>query len=267
MKKHYFLALMVGLLLPSALHAQHISPEMLHEIQTRKVVVDPSYAKLRKAKAGEQRPDHVDNSQTIYFPPVFNQHSESCEQASKIGYLFTYELNAWRRADGSKAENQLATMFSWYNYFSGSGAPELAVATGIPNSVIYGGRLYSKQLGGDGSLPSGGVIGIGLAAIGMNVQDIPDTEANKAAGVAGMKYIRHWGPSFDHAMAIVGYDDRLEFDLDDNGVFGEKDKDEVGAWILVNSWGNWANGGFVYCPYKYGVLWCTEDGQVPTEGK
>lgn len=320
MKKHYYLALMAGLLLPSALHAQHISPEMLHEIQTRKVVVDPSYAKLRKAKAGEQRPDHVDNSQTIYFPPVFNQHSESCEQASKIGYLFTYELNAWRRADGSKAENQLATMFSWYNYFSGSGAPELAVATGIPNSVTYGGRLYSKQLGGhghwknaesgwmtgyekwyaamfnrasrvvsfpltlrseegreaakqflwnhsgDGSLPSGGVIGIGLAAIGMNVQDIPDTEANKAAGVAGMKYIRHWGPSFDHAMAIVGYDDRLEFDLDDNGVFGEKDKDEVGAWILVNSWGNWANGGFVYCPYKYGVLWCTEDGQVPTEG-
>nr|MCR5181329.1 DUF5013 domain-containing protein [Bacteroidaceae bacterium] len=40
-----------------------------------------------------------------------------------------------------------------------------------------------------------------------------------------------------------------EFDLNGNGVKGEADADEVGAWIIVNSWGGWCNGGFIYCPY------------------
>lgn len=40
-----------------------------------------------------------------------------------------------------------------------------------------------------------------------------------------MYYVADWGSSVDHALSIVGYDDRIEFDLDGNGVKGEKDKD------------------------------------------
>ena len=107
---------------------------------------------------------------------------------------------------------------------------------------------------GDDSYASGGICGIGVAA-GPFSANIPKTAANDAAGVTGMKYITDWNETYNHAMTIVGYDDRLEFDLDGNGVIGEAmnaDGDcEVGAWIIANSWGDgWENHGFIYCPYE-----------------
>lgn len=107
---------------------------------------------------------------------------------------------------------------------------------------------------GDDSFASGGICGIGVAA-GPFSANIPKTAANDAAGVTGMKYITDWNETYNHAMTIVGYDDRLEFDLDGNGVIGEAmnaDGDcEVGAWIIANSWGDgWENNGFIYCPYE-----------------
>lgn len=102
---------------------------------------------------------------------------------------------------------------------------------------------------GDESYATGGIVGVGVSS-GGNWQKIPKTTTNDQLGVTGKYYVKNWGSSVDHALTIVGYDDRIEFDLDGNGVKGEKDKDEVGAWIIVNSWGSgWCNGGFIYCPY------------------
>ncbi len=102
---------------------------------------------------------------------------------------------------------------------------------------------------GDETYSTGGIVGVGVAA-SLTTGFIGNTTANKAAGVVGMYYVKNWGATTDHALTIVGYDDRIEFDLDGNGVYGETDKDEVGAWIIVNSWGTgFCNGGFVYCPY------------------
>lgn len=107
---------------------------------------------------------------------------------------------------------------------------------------------------------AGGLAGIGVASSGKWVS-IPNTPTNREIGVAGMKYVQRWGFQVDHALTIVGYDDRIEFDLNGNGIFGEKDADEVGAWIIVNSWGNrWCNGGFIYCPYAYGGPVFRDDG-------
>ena len=111
--------------------------------------------------------------------------------------------------------------------------------------------LYNHN--GDESFHAGGVIGIGLASSGLDVAAIASTTANNNAGVAGLKYLTHWGTGVDHAMVIVGYDDRIEFDLDGNGTYGETSnnfsQNETGAWIACNSWGNWQNGGFIYVPY------------------
>ena len=106
---------------------------------------------------------------------------------------------------------------------------------------------------GDETFSCGGICGVGVASSG-NWQKIPNTTTNKALGVNGMYYVQNWGSSVDHALTIVGYDDRIEFDLDGNGVKGEESnsngKNEKGAWIIVNSWGTgFCNGGFVYCPY------------------
>ena len=105
---------------------------------------------------------------------------------------------------------------------------------------------------GDDTYSTGGIVGVGVASSG-NWQKIPKTTTNDALGVTGMYYVKNWGTSVDHALTIVGYDDRIEFDLDGNGIKGEADKDEIGAWIVVNSWGTgFCNGGFVYCPYAEG---------------
>ena len=111
---------------------------------------------------------------------------------------------------------------------------------------------------GDTDFHAGGLIGLGVAS-GGKWKTIPKTAANDEAGVTGMYYVSQWGTSVDHALTMVGYDDRIEFDLDGDGIYGEKD--EKGAWIIVNSWGAWCNGGFIYCPYAYAGSAFTTDGK------
>ena len=109
--------------------------------------------------------------------------------------------------------------------------------------------LYNHS--GDETMHGGGVAGIGVAAYGTWAA-IPTSAANREAGVVGMKYVKKWGDTFNHALTVCGYDDRIEFDLDEDGIVGEVEEDEVGAWIIANSWGDgWENKGFIYCPYKY----------------
>ena len=115
---------------------------------------------------------------------------------------------------------------------------------------------------GDADFHSGGVVGIGVASAG-RWESIPSTPTNDAIGVTKKKYVAKWGTQVDHALTIVGYDDRIEFDLNGNGIYGEKSADEVGAWIVVNSWGPyWCNNGFVYCPYAHAGAWFNADGTM-----
>ena len=113
------------------------------------------------------------------------------------------------------------------------------------------GRLAAKAWlynhAGDTDFKAGGLIGLGVAS-GGQWSNIPSTPANDAAGVTGKYFVHRWGTQVDHAVTMVGWDDRIEFDLNKDGKFAE---DEKGAWIIVNSWGNWCNDGFIYCPYKY----------------
>ncbi|MBO5866227.1 MAG: DUF5013 domain-containing protein [Bacteroidaceae bacterium] len=254
-----------------------------------------------------QRPAYVNNAEQKFFPPVFNQDGGSCGSASRICYMFTYELNAYRNLDGKKAENNYPSHFVWLLTNSSSGKDEFVTSIGVPSSATYGGRTYSSLFGnqdcanndfgwmqgynkwfeamhnrmlapsnfpvnvgteegreavknwlwnhnGDTSFKAGGICGIGVASADGNYDGrIPNTTANSTAGVVNKKYVKAWGPQVDHALTIVGYDDRIEFDLDGNGVAGETSKDEVGAWIIVNSWDTWwGNSGFIYCPYAYG---------------
>lgn len=293
MKHHLFLRLCLGgaAMLAGGLHTNVAA-------QRVKAWVPDSLAEL---------PDHVNNAETPYFPAVFNQDGGSCGSASRIGYMFTHEINAFRGDESSQPEHIYPTHFTWLLTNSNSGKDGMAIANGVPNSVVYGGTTYSKVFGnqdcshedfgwmqgydkwysamfnrishtsfspygvdtekgrryvkhwlwnhhGDADFRAGGIAGIGVASACKQAPIGEDPEGrNAAAGVTGQKYVTRWGNGVDHALTIVGYDDRIVFDLDSNNVYGEKDKDECGAWIIVNSWGNgWANKGFIYCPYKYG---------------
>ena len=265
------------------------------------------YAAARRARKAAgikvELPDHVNNGEDKYFPPIFNQDGGSCGSAQSIGYMFTHEINSWRDLDASLPENQYPTHFTWLLTYNGSDKEEMAKANGVPNVATYGGRTYSKLFGvqthedvdfgwmqgydkwysamwnraastfsmaatntpegrqelkewlynhcGDETMHSGGIAGIGVAAYG-TWKKIPASANNKAIGVNGMSYVDRWGDTYNHALTVCGYDDRIEFDLDGDGKVGEVDEDEVGAWIIANSWGDgWENKGFIYCPYKY----------------
>lgn len=261
---------------------------------------------IRKGDATKTRPVRVNNATNKHFPTIFNQDGGSCGSASRISYMFTYEINALRNADASEPENIYPSHFTWLLTNSGSSKDQMAIANGIPNIEVYGGRTYSALFGnqdcadndfgwmqgydkwysamfnrlgkttnfpmsveteegreavknwlwnhnGDEDFAAGGICGIGVASGGTWLR-IPNTAKNRELGVNNMYYVGAWGKQVDHALTIVGYDDEIEFDLDGNGVSGEKEKDEVGAWIIANSWGSsWCNSGFIYCPYKNAV--------------
>ena len=298
------LSLLGACLLPASMDAQEVDRTKYPDYTS---TVNPDWSLLKPmrkvgAKAAEKRPDHVNNAETPYFPPVFNQDGGSCGSASRICYMFTHELNSFRDKDGHDPHNYYPSHFVWLLTNGNSGKDDFVQHVGVPSAATYGGQTYSKLFGyqeetnddfgwmtgyekwyeamfnrmqkpsnfpisveteagreavknwlwnhnGDTDFHSGGIVGIGVAS-GGNWQNIPSTPTNDELGVTGMKYVKAWGQSVDHALTIVGYDDRIEFDIDGNGVYGEKDKDEVGAWIVVNSWGSgWCNGGFIYCPY------------------
>ena len=263
-----------------------------------------NHGKPVKAVDVSQRPDHVNNMEARCFPPVFNQAGGSCGSASRIGYMFTHEMNAFRNVDGSLEENLYPTHFVWLFTRGNSGKEAFVTDVGVPSAATYGGRTYSALFGnqsdgdeafgwmngydkwysgmfnrvetvaqipanvssaegreavknwlwnhnGDADYAVGGLAGIGVAT--GTLKDIPSTPTNDEIGLTGLKCVDHWGDQVNHALTIVGYDDRVEFDLDGDGVFGEADADEKGAWIIVNSWGTkWGNGGAIYCPYAYG---------------
>ena len=139
----------------------------------------------------------------------------------------------------------------WYSAMWNRSAYDFSLA---PTNTPEGRQQLKEWLFdhmGDETMHGGGVAGIGVAAYGTWGR-IPSSEANDAAGVTNMKYVEKWGDTFNHALTVCGYDDRIEFDLDGDGIVGEAEEDEVGAWIIANSWGDgWENKGFIYCPYKY----------------
>ena len=265
-----------------------------------------SRVKGAKSKSNRaERPDHVNNQATNYFPPIFNQSGGSCGSCANVAYMLCYEINSLNNRDAKHNEDyQFPSHFTWLTCSNICPEQTMAEKNGIPSVTVYGGRTYSKYFGlqdtdekdvgwmqgydkwysamfnrsramgkfpypldteegfelakdwlwnhcGDEDFPTGGVFVIGVAA-GPEYTKFPNTPANQEAGVVGINYVTTWGPQYNHALTVCGYDDRVEFDLDGNGVIGEKDKGETGAWIIANSWGQgWASQGMIYCPYEY----------------
>ena len=85
--------------------------------------------------------------------------------------------------------------------------------------------LYNYN--GDSDFNSGGIAGIGCASSGIQMKAIETTPANTAAGVLGKHYLTAWGTTVDHAMTIVGYDDRIEFDLNGTASMANRSQTSV----------------------------------------
>lgn len=107
----------------------------------------------RYKKSGRSLPYKLDNSQLMYFRPIFNQQGGSCAQATGVGYVYTYEMNSLNGTDASLTENQFPTHYT-YNFLNGGtgdngstyfGGWDIINGGGVPTVAEYGGLWPSTD--------------------------------------------------------------------------------------------------------------------------
>jgi hypothetical protein len=250
----------------------------------------------------DELPPVVDNSTLPYLRPVFEQQGPSCGQAAMVGYNFTYEMAYRRDQPAQFPQTQYPTHFTWNFQNGGNGwygvsyfhSIEILRTCGNMNSADYGdyyddGKrwingydvyyngmfnrvkgVYSIKTGteegilalkhwlhdhmGEGS--HGGVASY-YANTPWNAHFLNDTTPE-----GGKHIVTDWYPIASHAMTIIGYNDSIRWDynndglytnnidLNNDGIIDPRDW-EIGAVKFVNSHGVDAQDeGFCYMMYK-----------------
>ncbi len=129
-------------------------------------------------------------------------------------------------------------------------------------SFLGPGALYSMKkwlYNHSGASPCGGIFTVTVCAYGVQEEKI-----SKGRQI-GKWIIRKFGTSISlgpHALAVVGYDDSIQYDynrdgkvtnnidINGDGKIDHKDS-ETGAFILANTWGETSgDSGFTYAPYR-----------------
>ncbi len=249
-------------------------------------------------------PYAIDNSAHPWFRPLIAQVGLECGQASSIGVVFTYEMNYLRNVPGNQPQNQYATHFAYNFINGGADQGvsffetfEILKQAGNPTVADYGGMAY----GGAARWMSG--YDLYYNAMHNRVTEVYSIRVNTVEGLqtlknwiydhgngstagglgcfyaefthppsvlpegtpeAGKHVIYAWGNSSNHAMSIVGYNDSIRWDYNNDGLYtndidinadGVVDmKDwEIGGFKMANTYGSisgWGDQGFSYMMYK-----------------
>lgn len=204
-------------------------------------------------------PAVVDNSALPFMRPLIGQVGLECGQASSIGIMFTYEINAKRKVPGNLPVNQYATHFT-YNFLNGGSdaginyfeSMQIVKYAGNPNVVDYGGMAsggasgwmngYNKyynamtnRVDGIYSIRTNTLEGLqtlknwifdhgdgsqyGGMASFYSQFTSPPSVFPPGTPEAGKHVIHSWGSSPNHAMAIVGYHDSIRWDYNSDGQY------------------------------------------------
>ncbi|MBN2175029.1 MAG: T9SS type A sorting domain-containing protein [Bacteroidales bacterium] len=246
-------------------------------------------------------PDFHDNSQLQFFRPILDQVGWSCGQFSSIGYTYTYELNRVRNTAADTSIHQYSPLYTWNFFNNGENQVgvcfyysfEAIKSNGHMNIADYGGlslgsqywpsgydkyyRGMLNQLDGVFSIYLGDEEGIqtvkywlfdhlegspygGLANF---YTDYPGyTHLPQGTPEAGKCVVNHWGAGTGHSMTLVGWNDSIRYDFNNDGQYTNNIdingdglvnvKDwEIGGFKFVNSFGPLhADSGFCYVMYK-----------------
>ncbi|MEA1878171.1 MAG: T9SS type A sorting domain-containing protein [Bacteroidota bacterium] len=204
-------------------------------------------------------PLKVDNSQFEYFPPIISQLGWSCNQASSIGYLLTYELNRKRELDGELPENQYSPSYPW-NFLSAESKTtgvsyfdtwEIIKANGCPNiidfpytgvnSVWMNGfdkylRAMKNKVVNNYSISVSDAAGLrvlktylfnhndsfrfgGLANVQIASSGWAIRLLPSDSYDSGTAVITSFGRNVGHALTIVGFNDQVQYDFNGDGLY------------------------------------------------
>ena len=233
----------------------------------------------------------IDNSKNKYFPPVIDQVMGSCAFASGIGYIYNYEYNAANDLDSSTPEN-IYNYLQVYAFLNGgedvgghslegwkflqqNGVPSIkdgktishtewcsgyrAYYNGMEKSMLEYSQFVSDEPGEIEKMKeylidhgNGSKVG-GLIQFSAWAHPLDPVKYNGPSSTGYDAMIHHFGNDGMHSMTIVGFDDAVEWDFNEDGVIQDEEK---GAFICVNSWGDdWGDRqgcnskGRFYSPY------------------
>ena len=126
---------------------QSIKPDYTMRSQTlRQRRQTEGMAKSKSLRS--ERPDHVNNQATNFFPPIFNQSGGSCGSCANVAYMLCYENNSLKNQDGKhNTDYQFPSHFTWLTCSNTCPEQTMAERNGIPSVTTYGGQTYSKYFG------------------------------------------------------------------------------------------------------------------------
>ena len=232
-------------------------------------------------------PEFVDNSTSIYFPPIINQTGGSCAQAAGIGYMFTYEMNRLLHRDANlSADNRFSYLFTW-NLLNGGIDQGGFVEEGLNITRLYG-AMTEADYGTSSWFGFKWVSGYEkyFKALQYRTTSIYSFKNNNEDGIRLIKeylynkgvegapggiltfstYSTGWtidenyaGPSHTDyhtlitRLAVDGAHAMTIVGYDDLvESYDESGTKHQGAFIVVNSWGkSWADNGRIYLPYHF----------------
>ncbi len=287
------LTILISVVLSLNLSAQDSKFGLRLITEENRAEADAARAKITKFKlptshqmGDGELPLTVDNSTRKYFPPIISQIGSSCGPASMVGYQYTYEYNVLK--DLSGADNRFGYLFNWNFQNDGSSGKgtfpwdvcESISNYGLPTVDVYDTKIatqwasgmnifeegykydvdyeviVSDEVGslevmkqflydrGNGS-PTGGLIQFSAFADPLWPDEYSGPSESNYSHIIPM-----FGTDGMHSMIIVGYDDTVWYDYNSNG---NKEADEIGAFICVNTWGeSWSgnSAGRFYAPYR-----------------
>lgn len=114
-------------------------------------------------------------------------------------------------------------------------------------------KHYLHNYGEGDTDKGGGIVTFDAHSDGISYGTIPSSSEE-----AGKHIVKNWGTGGMHVMTIVGYNDSIKFDFNEDGEFtnpeGNMAEWEIGALKVANSYGGtWptlSDSGFVYMPYR-----------------
>ena len=210
-----------------------------------------------KMKSAQSLPVRVNNADLKYFPEIINQNGWSCNQASSIGYVLTYELNRLRDLDATQDGNRYPPFFV-YNFLNKASASngvsyfdswEIVKAAGSPTLIDFpfelgagvwmsGYEKYYRAMQNrvieNYSIHMGNPEGLeilkhflidrlddqdygGLANVQIASGGMNIKHTDDSSKDPGAPVLINFGISVGHALTVVGYDDEIGYDNNGDG--------------------------------------------------